>query len=753
METIKGFIEHIIYRNAENGYTVLNLISGEEEITCVGFFKTSDQGETIEAEGNYITHTVYGEQFKIERYRLVAPDDAVSIERYLGSGAIKGVGEALASRIVKRFGADTYRIIEEEPEKLVQIKGISERKAREIAAVVYEKRDARDAMSFLQKYGISNRLAFRIYETYGARIYGVLKENPYQLAEDVHGIGFKIADEIAAKIGIHTDSDFRIRSGILYTLMLAGAEGHCYLPQNILLEKAGELLELNPVVMEPQLGNLAMDKKLVIKLPKEGEEECRVYASTYYYAELNCAKMLHDLNVSANEEQLLPSEEQSIVTKIERLAEELEIDLDELQKKSVLESVRNGVFILSGGPGTGKTTTINVIIKYFLAEGMDIYLAAPTGRAAKRMTEATGYESRTIHRMLELNGEAAGESRAAKFERNESNPLETDVIIVDEMSMVDLFLFQALLKAVTVGTRLIMVGDVNQLPSVGPGQVLRDIMSSHRFPMVVLEKIFRQAGESDIVWNAHRIHAGEQLALDNKSKDFFFLERNDTNVIYKHMIQLITEKLPPYVGAQPYDIQVLTPMRKGKLGVETLNGILQRYLNPASEEKKEYLAGETLFREQDKVMQIKNNYQLEWEVVSKYGIPIDKGAGIFNGDIGIIRQINEYAHEVVVEYDEHRQVTYAFAQLDEIELAYAVTIHKSQGSEYPAVIIPLLTGPRMLFNRNLLYTGVTRAKNCVTILGSRHIVQEMVDNDHQNKRYTGLAERIEELIQPFEEKD
>lgn len=753
METIKGFIEHIIYRNAENGYTVLNLISGEEEITCVGFFKTSDQGETIEAEGNYITHTVYGEQFKIERYRLVAPDDAVSIERYLGSGAIKGVGEALASRIVKRFGADTYRIIEEEPEKLAQIKGISERKAREIAAVVYEKRDARDAMSFLQKYGISNRLAFRIYETYGARIYGVLKENPYQLAEDVHGIGFKIADEIAAKIGIHTDSDFRIRSGILYTLMLAGAEGHCYLPQNVLLEKAGELLELNPAVMEPQLGNLAMDKKLVIKLPKEGEGECRVYASTYYYAELNCAKMLHDLNVSADEEQLLPSEEQSIVTKIDRLAEELEIDLDELQKKSVLESVRNGIFILSGGPGTGKTTTINVIIKYFLAEGMDIYLAAPTGRAAKRMTEATGYEARTIHRMLELNGEAAGESRAARFERNESNPLETDVIIVDEMSMVDLFLFQALLKAVTVGTRLIMVGDVNQLPSVGPGQVLQDIMSSCRFPMVVLEKIFRQAGESDIVWNAHRIHAGEQLALDNKSKDFFFLERNDTNVIYKHMIQLITEKLPPYVGAPPYDIQVLTPMRKGKLGVETLNGILQRYLNPASEEKKEYLAGETLFREQDKVMQIKNNYQLEWEVVSKYGIPIDKGAGIFNGDIGILRQINEYAHEVVVEYDEHRRVTYAFAQLDEIELAYAVTIHKSQGSEYPAVIIPLLTGPRMLFNRNLLYTGVTRAKNCVTILGSRHIVQEMVDNDHQNKRYTGLAERIEELIQPFEEKD
>lgn len=746
MDTVKGFIEHIIFRNAENGYTVLNLVDGEDEITCVGIFQTADQGETIEAQGEYITHAVYGEQFKIERYKIVPPDDAAGIERYLGSGAVKGVGAALAARIVKKFGADTYRIIEEEPERLAEIKGISDRKAREIAAALYEKRDAREAMSFLQKYGISNTLAFRIYEAYGARVYGILKENPYQLAEDVHGIGFKIADEIAAKIGIHTDSDFRIRSGLLYTLMLAAAEGHCYLPQSILLKKAGELLGLEPALMEPQLGNLAMDKKLVMKMPAPGEEECRVYASTYYYAELNCARMLHDLNIRAEEEQFLPAQEQEIGEKIDRLARELEIELDALQKKSVLESVRNGIFILSGGPGTGKTTTINVIIRYFLAEGMDIYLAAPTGRAAKRMTEATGYESRTIHRMLELSGEVSGESRAARFERNEGNPLEADVIIVDEMSMVDIFLFQALLKAVMVGTRLIMVGDVNQLPSVGPGQVLQDIMNSGRFPMVVLEKIFRQAGESDIVWNAHRIHAGQELALDNKSRDFFFLERNDTNVIYKHMIQLITEKLPSYVDAQPYDIQVLTPMRKGKLGVETLNGILQRYLNPASAEKKEYTSGETLFRENDKVMQIKNNYQLEWEIVSRYGIPIDKGTGIFNGDIGIIRQINDYAHEVVVEFDEHRRVTYAYAQLDEIELAYAVTIHKSQGSEYPAVIMPLLTGPKMLFNRNLLYTGVTRAKNCVTILGSRRTVQEMVDNNYQNRRYTGLAERIRELI-------
>lgn len=745
METIKGYIEHIIYRNAENGYTVLNLVSSGDEVTCVGFFKTMDQGEMIEAEGNYTAHPIYGEQFKIERYRIVPPEDAASIERYLGSGAIKGVGAALAARIVKKFGSETYRIIEEEPERLAEIKGISERKAREIAAIVYEKRDAREAMIFLQQYGISNTLAIRIYEHYGPRLYGILKENPYQMAEDIRGIGFRIADEIASRIGINTDSDYRIRSGLLYTLMLAGAEGHCYLPQNILLNRAGELLGLEPEVIEPQLANLAMDKKLVIKRSSDSEESYKVYADTYYYAELNCAKMLHDLNISIGKEILL-SEENSIDIKIDQLQNELQIELDDLQKKSVRESVKNGIFILSGGPGTGKTTTINAVIRYFLSEGMDIYLAAPTGRAAKRMTEATGYEARTIHRLLEINGALSEESGAARFERNEENPLEADVIIVDEMSMVDIFLFQALLRAITVGTRLIMVGDVNQLPSVGAGQVLQDVMSSGRFPTVILERIFRQAEESDIVQNAHRIHAGEELTLDNKSRDFFFLERNDANVIYKHMIQLITEKLPSYVDARPYDIQVLTPMRKGNLGVEMLNGILQRYLNPPSADKKEYISGDMLLRERDKVMQIKNNYQLEWEVVSKYGIPVDKGMGIFNGDMGMVVQINEYAAEVIVEFDEHRRVTYPFAQLDEIELAYAVTIHKSQGSEYPAVIMPLLSGPKMLFNRNLLYTGVTRAKNCVTILGSRKTVQDMIDNNCQNRRYTGLAERIRELI-------
>ncbi len=745
LETIRGYIEHIIYRNAENGYAVFNLVADGEEVTCVGTMKTIDQGESIEAEGNYTAHPVYGEQFKIEHYRIVEPDDALSMERYLGSGAIKGVGEALAARIVKKFGNDTFRVIEQEPERLAEIKGISERKAREIAIQVYEKRDAREAMTFLQKYGISNTLAIRIYETYGMGLYGIMKENPYQLAEDVDGIGFRIADEIATKIGIHTDSDYRIRSGILYTLLQAGGEGNCYLTDSNLLKKAGELLGLEPEVMEPQLQNLAMDKKIIIKMPDGEETERKVYAATYYYAELNCAKMLHDLNVSV-EEDFVPSQEKKIMQKIEMLEKEQKFELDDLQKKAVLQSIQNGILILSGGPGTGKTTTINMMIRYFLSEDMDIFLAAPTGRAAKRMTETTGYEARTIHRLLELNGVAAQESKMARFERNESNPLEADVIIIDEMSMVDIFLFQALLKAVSIGTRLILVGDVNQLPSVGPGQVLQDLMSSERFPVVVLEKIFRQATESDIILNAHRIHAGEDIVLDNKSKDFFFLERKDVNVIYKHMIQLILEKLPSYVGAQPYDIQVLTPMRKGTLGVETLNGILQRYLNPPSDKKKEYVSGSVLLREKDKVMQIKNNYQLEWEVVSKYGIPIDRGLGVFNGDMGIIVEINEYTRNVIVEYDENKRVTYPFAQLDEIELAYAITIHKSQGSEYPAVIMPLLTGPKMLFNRNLLYTGVTRAKSCVTILGSSTMVQEMVDNNYQNRRFTGLAQRIRELI-------
>ena len=739
METINGYVEHIVFQNKENGYTVMNLVREGEEITCVGMCKGLSQGENISAEGEYVEHPVYGKQFKISHYKTVAPKDSVSMERYLGSGAVKGVGAALAARIVKKFGDDTFRIIEEEPERLVEVKGISERKAREIAVQMEEKKDLREALVYLQQYGISNTLAVKIYDTYGMELYGIMKENPYRLAEDISGVGFRIADEIAAKIGIHTDSDYRIRSGILYTLLQAVGEGHCYLPLNILLERAHTLLNVNIEDIRPQVENLMMDRKLVIK------GEC-VFASSYYYAELNCARMLYELDIPMAESENLPSQETAIYKRLEKLAGELSMELDELQMQAVMECIHNGLFILSGGPGTGKTTTINMIIRYFEAEGLDIFLAAPTGRAAKRMTEATGYEARTIHRLLELNSALSDEdTKKVSFERNEENPLEADVVIIDEMSMVDIQLFQALLKAIMPGTRLVLVGDVDQLPSVGPGQVLRDIMNSNAFPMVVLQKIFRQAGESDIVVNAHRINRGEQIAFDNKSRDFFLLERNDVNVIYKHMIQLIQDKLPPYVKATPYDIQVLTPMRKGPLGCETLNGILQQYLNPPDNRKREHMSGETIYREGDKVMQIKNNYQLEWEIVSRYGIPIDKGVGVFNGDMGRIVEINENASCLVVEFDEHRRVTYPFALLEELELSYAITIHKSQGSEYPAVLLPLLGGPRMLFNRNLLYTGITRARSCVTILGSSDTVRSMIENVSENKRFTALSQRIREL--------
>lgn len=753
METVTGYVDHIVYQNKENGYAVIALVTEGEELVCVGNFRYVETGETLRLEGNFVEHPMYGCQLRVEKVEIVQPDDQESMVRYLGSGAIKGVGESLAARIVKEFGSDTFRIIEEEPERLAEIKGISERKAREIARQMLEKKDMREAWVFLQKYGISNTLAVKIFNRYGMELYGIMKENPYRLAEDIGGIGFKKADEIAAKMGIHTDSDFRIRSGVMYVLQLATAQGHTYLPVEILKKRTAALLSLEEECVDVQLSNLAMDKKLVLKI--NGEDR-RAYASAYYYAELACARMLHDLNITTDRAEGKAAQRTAQERKVRALLETMEreegLKLDELQKKAVLESVRCGLMILSGGPGTGKTTTINTIIRYFEAEGMDILLAAPTGRAAKRMTEATGYEARTIHRLLEINGaveegaSADGEGKRAHFERNEENPLEADVVIIDEMSMVDIHLFRALLSAVSVGTRLIMVGDVDQLPSVGPGQVLQDLTESGAFPLVILKHIFRQAGESDIVVNAHKINHGEEIDLNNKSRDFFFLERKDVNVIYKHMIQLIREKLPPYVEAQPYDIQVLTPMRKGNLGVEVLNGILQQYLNPPSPDKKEHSVGERLFRVGDKVMQIKNNYQIPWEIVSSYGIPVDKGMGVFNGDMGIVREIDDVSQLLTVEYDEHRRVEYPYSGLDELELAYAVTIHKSQGSEYPAVILPLLSGPQMLMNRNLLYTAVTRARRCVTILGSRQSIGEMIRNERQNRRYTSLCDRIRECM-------
>ena len=732
MEKLAGYVEHIIYRNADNGYTVLNLVSGEEEITCVGIFSAIAEGENIEASGDYTDHPTYGKQFKVESFEEKAPEDEEAIERYLGSGAIRGIGLALAARIVRRFKADTFRIIEEEPGRLAEVKGISERKAMEIADQVNEKRDLRQAMIFLQQYGITMNLAVKVYQQYGQEVYGIIRENPYRLADDIEGVGFRTADEIAVRVGIRMDSDFRIRSGILYVLLQASTEGHTYLPEEELTRRTGQLLEVGEEQIEKQYMDLAIERKIIMK---QGENQTQIYAASFYYMEANTATMLKQLNVSYDVPDL------EIEERVRRIEKQTGMKLDEHQMTAVKEAVRNGLLIITGGPGTGKTTTINTIIKYFEMEGLDIFLAAPTGRAAKRMSETTGFEARTIHRMLELNGGVDG---AAGFERNEQNPLETDVVIIDEMSMVDISLMHALLKAVAVGTRLILVGDVNQLPSVGPGSVLRDIIRSHECNVVMLTKIFRQASTSDIIVNAHKINQGEEVTLDNKSMDFFFLKRYDADVIISVVLQLIKQKLPKFVDATPYDIQVLTPMRKGLLGVERLNGILQRYLNPPSPQKREKEHGDILFREGDKIMQTRNNYQLEWEIRTKYGLSVDKGTGVFNGDMGIVREINDFAETMTVEFDEGRMVEYPYKLLDELELAYAITIHKSQGSEYPAVVIPLLSGPSMLMNRNLLYTAVTRARKCVTLVGNEVTFAQMVQNTSQQKRYSGLCDRLKE---------
>ncbi len=735
MEKLEGYIEHIIFRNEDNGYTVMDLSVDGEEITCTGVLPYAGEGEKVELTGQYISHQSYGRQFKIEACEIKPPEDEESVERYLGSGAIKGVGAALAARIVRHFCGDTFRIIEEEPERLAEIKGISDKKAREIAQQVYEKRDMRKAMIFLQQYGITMNLAVKIYRQYGQNLYQVMQENPYRLAEDIEGVGFRIADGIAMRGGVRADSEYRVKCAIFYILQQAGGEGHCFLPKEQLTERAVELLGIPIADIDQYLLDLSIERRIVIK--REAQE--RVYSASMYFTELNTARMLCDLNIAGE------IDEPTILRKIAAIEEETGTYLDEMQKKAVSEAVRCGLLVITGGPGTGKTTTINTLISYFESEGMQILLAAPTGRAAKRMTEATGYEARTIHRMLEVSG--AQEGSADDFSKNAQNPLDADVVIIDEMSMVDIYLMHALLDAITVGTRLIMVGDRNQLPSVGPGSVLKDIIDSGKVPVVRLTKIFRQASESDIVVNAHRINRGEQVTLDNKSRDFFFLKRYDADIILSVVIQLVRERLPRYVNAEPFDIQVLTPMRKGLLGVERLNRILQQYLNPRDQSKREYEQGDRLFREGDKVMQVKNNYKIGWEIRGRYGIPVETGEGIFNGDMGVIREINRHTERVTVEFDEQRMVEYPYSGLEELELAYAVTIHKSQGSEYPAVVMPLLGGPRMLMNRNLLYTAVTRARKCVTIVGDPETFAQMIDNAMEQKRYTSLAERICELTE------
>lgn len=778
--TREGYIEKIIYKNDENGYAVFSVEGEDGEEIFVGNLFGIGEGLYIIAEGEYVNHPQYDIQFKFTSCEIKLPEDTAGIERYLASGIIKGIGEVLAKKIVKKFKSDTLRIIEDEPERLAEISGISDRKARAIAASYSEKRDFQEVVIFLSEYGISVNMAMKIYNEYGDQVYEILKGNPYKIAEDISGVGFRAADDIARKMGIGSDSVYRLRSAIIYVLNMSSSEGHMYLPKEMLIRKAVELTRevgaaerngyVNPYdfnygyaeyadessakssyeeaaeAMEEQLLELAIESKVIIK-DIDGVQA--VYSSVNYYVELNTARMLVDLQLRF---EMPENELDAAIAAIER---DEDITLDDMQRNAVKSAITAGVAVITGGPGTGKTTIIDAIIKYYSGQGMEIMLCAPTGRAAKRMTESTGWPAQTIHRLLEFNGaleDDSDRSKGLKFGKNSSNPLECDAIIVDEMSMVDSYIFYSLLQAVVYGTRLILVGDVNQLPSVGAGNVLKDIINSDCFPVTVLTKIFRQEEGSDIVFNAHRINRGEHLEINNKSRDFFFIPRNGAPNIISEVKELVSDNLPRYLGISPQEIQVLTPMRKYEVGVENMNTRLQELLNPPAYDKPQKDRNDIIFRNGDKVMQIKNNYKQEWKIYGNpsnqtgKGFVVDEGIGVFNGDVGTITNISDYDEEVTVLFDDGREAVYSYSDLDELEHAFAVTIHKSQGSEYPAVVIPLLTGPKKLLNRNLLYTAITRAKRMAVIVGNINLVNQMIDNTEEQKRYTSLSLRLQEML-------
>ena len=736
MEVIKGYVDHFLYYNESNTYGVLELDTEDDDVICTGRFPGLTEGETIEVSGEWVDHPTYGVQLKVLNYEIIEPTDILDMERYLASGAIKGIGPSTAKKIIKHFGEDTFRIIEEEPERLSEIKGITERKAISIATQMSERHELRNAVMFMQKYGISNSMAIKLYDEYGSQIKSIILNNPYKLAREVNGIGFKRADEIAAKTGVKLDSEFRIQCGIIHCLKEASTDGHTYLPREELIRSAYELLGVCESDIERQLDELKIERQLI---EVKSEDRLNIYLSEYYQIEKNCAVKL--LTLTRYSDRISASE---LDREIKSIESELDIELHDLQREAVIKALSEGLFILTGGPGTGKTTTIKSIISGLERRNLRFVLAAPTGRAAKRMSETTGYEASTIHRLLSIKHNP--EERAdAYFEMNEDNPLDVDAVIIDEASMVDIFLFNSLLKAISPGCKLIIVGDSNQLPSVGPGQVLKDMLDSGVCPNVELKYIFRQSNESHIVTYAHMINNGEQIDFTTKYEDFFLLKRDNYEEIRQALLYLICEKLPKHFNTSPMQIQVLTPMKKGALGVWELNRILQECINPPSDKKVELEYGENIFRVGDKVMQTKNNYDMEWDIMSTYGISAQRGKGVFNGDIGIIDHINKPSRLIKITFDDGREAEYSYETLEELELAYAITIHKSQGSEYPVVIMPLLGGPRSLLYRNLLYTGVTRAKDCVVILGSENTVKEMIRCENENRRYTGLAARIGEV--------
>lgn len=735
---VSGYIERFIFKNQEETFGVFVLVSDDfedGEMVCTGVTRGFNNGDFVSLEGEITDHKKFGIQFKFTSGSVKQPEGAQAIEKYLASGAIKGIGAVLASRIVKKFGEDSLRIMEEEPERLSLVRGISPRIARNIAIEVAQKRDVRDVMMFLQKFGISNKTALKIYDRYGQGIYGIMQENPYKIAEDIRGIGFKSIDEIAQRSGIPLDSKSRKKSGIHYVLTEASVNGNTYLPIEELKSELVRLLETDCEDLDDLLIELVMDKKIIQKGNK-------IFLSYMYFDEMSVAVKLKELSESAG----IYCDRAAFDGKIDDFIKRHSNCLDDNQKDAVFEAVNSGVFILTGGPGTGKSTTISAIINFFFYEGMNVALAAPTGKAAKKLEERTGFAAKTIHRLLEVNGKADIDDDVPMFTRNDENPLEEDVYIIDEMSMTDIHLFKALLEAIPVGSRLVLAGDVNQLPSVGPGNVLKDLIESDAYKCRVLEKIYRQTEDSDIIVNAHKINKGIVPVLDNKSKDFFFLKRDQREIIYRDIVLLVRDKLPRQFETGSRDVQILCPMRKGVYGIETLNRLIQEQLNPRTDSTKEVVKSEVIFRTGDKVMQIKNNYEAVWTVRGKNDIVCEEGKGIFNGDVGIITDISNAAETVRVKFEDKKEVEYTFAQLEELELAYAITIHKSQGGEYPCCVIPIVDGPEGFLSRRLLYTAVTRAAKCVIIIGSADTLGKMIANGKDKSRYTDLKERIIERM-------
>lgn len=738
METLKGTIIETIFRNDENGYTVALMEADNDIVTVTGIFGTDITSETLEVYGKKIKHPKYGEQFQVEIYNTVLPSSLNQIESYLGSGLIKGIGKYTAKKIVELFKEDTFDIIQKYPERLTEIEGIGEKKAEMIAKSFSEQADIKEIMMFLQSHEISTSYSVKIFKQYGKNTIQLINENPYRLSEDIYGIGFKLADKIAASLGVEKISPYRISSGVRYALSEYATRGHTYVPYNMLLNSTVNLLEIHDEIIEDEIRNMAFTDKVHIETIND---ERVVYYIPYHTAEVNvCKELINLAGVDFN------MDEENAAPFLKSVEEESSITLSLRQKEAIIQSIINGVTVITGGPGTGKTTIILSIIRIFERMYKKVLLCAPTGRAAKRITESTGREAKTIHRMLEY---AFGEDESnLAFNKNENSPLDCDVIIIDEMSMVDILLMNNLLKAIKRGTRLILVGDVDQLPSVGAGNVLSDIINSNTIKTIRLDTIFRQSAGSMIVQNAHLVNKGELPVYNKKDTDFFFMRESISNDIIDLIIDLYSTRLPLKYNLNPIkDIQVLSPMKKGDAGVIELNKKLQSAINPPSKLKKEKNFGKYIFRVGDKVMQVKNNYQTEWKI-TKDGTTLT-GSGIYNGDMGYIIFIDETEQEIIVQFDEEKEVAYPFSQLDELILAYATTVHKSQGSEFPVVIMPIVWGPPMLLTRNLFYTAITRAKQLVVLVGIERYMQDMINNNKIDKRYSALDYRLSSAFSTY----